>query len=522
MMTKMQRKRLAEAEALLREGRIQQALRDLLALREETRGARQGWQVLEVLAEAYKLIGDAEGAASALFQAAQEDEYLRSQREHYSGYLFALHYLDGVSAEDLAQAHKVYAGLYRDEIALPPRGAVSHERLRVGFLAPAFCVNAVMRFAEPLLLGLSREHFEVWAYALSEAQDEFSRKLAREVHYVSLAGLAVDEAAERIRSDEIDILLDLGGHSAGGCTLFIMAQRPAPVQLAGIGYFDTWGLPPGCVDGLLADSTLVQAGEEGRFMEPLWKLPQALVFQPSTAMQELYYRKPPLSASPPPRGARKRGMPVASLDRDHRRWWWGATTAIREHSCLFGVFQNALKITEKALSAWQKILQAVPQGKLLIQDTLPLAERAASLEKRIAEAGLPMERVEVRVAQRDFLEDYAQMDIILDTFPYPGGYMTATALYLGMPVVTLAGDRYGSRMGASLLKAVGHAEWVAHSVDEYVQKAVDLAEDKNRLLEIKSELRKGSLSSPLFDVRAYLQSVERSLLEMARRKGVRS
>lgn len=472
--------RLEEVRRLLAKGQARAAQAELLRLREEP-GGRPNWRLLELIAEACKQLGDAEGAAAALCQAAREDEYLRSQREHYSGYLFALHYLPHLTPEELARAHFAYGELCRQPLpanpcAVPPAETCAGGRLRIGYLAPSFREGAVLRFAEPLLLGLDPERFEVRAYAL-----DGEGETGRGIEPLSLAGLSTGAAAARIRGDAPDILVDLGGHSAGGRTLFLLLYRLAPVQLSGIGYFDTLGLPEGFVQGLLADDSLVRPGEEGRFTEGRWQLPRALAFRPTEEMRRV----------------RKRG-------RARPR---------QEGTVLLGVFQNFLKITDEALSAWGEILRALPESRLLLQDTLPLPERAESLRQRAAARGLPLTRVEIRPGRQDFLQDYAGLDLVLDTFPYPGGYMTALALYLGVPVVTLAGDRYGSRLGESLLRAAGRGEWIAASPGEYVQKAVALS-GGGQLGAEQARLYAELPRSALLDTKSYVRSVEASFLGM--------
>lgn len=473
-MTEIQEERLRAVCRRLDGGNISEALGECLALREETRGDARGWKVLEVLAELYKLSGDAEGAACALWQAAQEDEYLREQRRHYSGYLFALHYLEGINREDMFAAHRQYGELFRETEPLPPRRWDGHGRLRVGYLAPSWAESSVMRFVEPFLTELPSERFEVRAYSLGP-EEPGSFVMESPARYASLAGLDNWEAAERIRSDEIDVLVDFGGHSAGGRTLFLLAQRPAPVQLAGIGYFDTLGLPEGCLDGFLADAALARPGEEKFFCEPWWSLPHALAFKPDA---------------------------VLAAVRGHQ-----AGRHLRTGGPVLGVWQNLLKVTDTALKAWREILLRLPESVLHIRDALPLRERAAAVRQRAESLGLPMERVRVEAGGEEFLPAYGSLDLVLDTFPYPGGYMTAAALYLGVPVVTLAGERYGSRMGASILQAAGRPEWIAESVEEYVELAVALGGGRSNLAEARRALREELPASPLLNTKAYMENV---------------
>ena len=442
----------------------------------------------EEKAEEFKLSGDAEGVAAALYQAAVHDRFLRSQRQHYSGYLFALHYLEEIGAEDLRAAHLAYGALYEDEEMLPPVKAYQHEKVRIGYLSPRWVESSVMRFAEPLLLGLDKDKFEVFAFSLGEEEDDATERIRGALdeqgageHYLCLYGLSLEEGARAIREQEIDILFDLGGHSEGGQTLMIMAKKPAPVQLSGLGYFDTLGLPEGLVDGFLADEALLPLGEEENFLEPLFRLPQALAFQPTAAMKNF-------RAGLAPRKAQ------------------GAVA--------LGVVQNALKITDSALRAWGRILQEVPDSRLLIKDVLPATERLQHLRQRAERLGLPLERLELRGGSLSFWDIYQEVDLVLDTFPYPGGYMTALALYFGVPVVTLRGDSYGSRFGASILKAAGREEWIAGSVKEYVKSAVELGRKPAMLRQERELLFRDIADSALLDTAFYVRQVEEGFWQL--------
>lgn len=442
----------------------------------------------EVKAEEFSMAGDAEGVAAALYQAAVQDKYLRSQRQHYSGYLFALHYLEEIGAEDLRAAHVAYGELYRDEDTLPPAPAYQHGKIRIGFLAPRFVDSSVMRFAEALLLGLDRERFEVFAFALEEGEDDFTVHLKEQLdeqgkHYFCLYGQSLEDGAWAIRRKEIDILFDLGGHSEGGQTLMILAKKPAPIQLSGIGYFDTLGLPEGVVDGLLADESLIPNGEEGFFTEPIFRLPQAVAFQPTEAMRNFRMRLPERKAQ-------------------------GAVT--------FGVVQNVLKVTDGALRAWGRILQELPDSRLLIKDVLPRSDRLQRLRRKAEDWQLPLERVEFQGGSLSFWHLYEEVDMVLDTFPYPGGFMTALALYFGVPVISFKGCRYGSRFGASILKAAGRPEWIADNLEEYQALAVQFGREPDILQREKERLFKEIESSDLLNTQGYARMLGEALKEAAR------
>ena len=472
-----------EITALLQRGKTQLAREKLESLRGQI-PAEEEWRLHELYGAVFHDLADPEGAAAAYSNAAQCDKYLRSQREHYSNYLFALHYLPGLSAEDLAQQHKFYQELYREEECLPVRKAVPHSRLRIGFIASDFCDSAAARFYEALVTGLDVRYASTYLYALEDEEDSFTHRLQGSgLIYRCLAGKNLVEMAEAIRWDEIDILVDLSGHTAGGLTLMVLAKKPAPVQLSAIGYFDTTGLE--AADGLLTDNVLdPDAAAADYFREKLIKLPHAFCFTPNEAMQKS--RRP----------GRRGDIPL-----------------------VFGSFQNAMKINTEVLVLWREILELAPGARLLVQDTTRLPERRLAVEKRLEKAGLPMERIEVRLGTDNYLANYQEVDIMLDTFPYNGGAMTATALYMGVPVVTLRGNHHSARFGASLLTAAGYEEWIADTPRDYVKIALQLAADRPFLLATQENLRGEMENSPLCDRLAYGQAFWRACIDLWAERG---
>ena len=477
---------LEPVRILLRQGRTLAAREALDTVRASAKiPLTEEWRIHELYGAIFHDLADAEGAAAAYCRAAQVDRYLRAQREHYSNYLFALHYLPESSAAVLAQQMKSYQELYRDEEPLAPRLATRHDRLRIGFLAPDFLESSAARFYEPLMTGLDTGCFEVYAYTLNGSEDSFTRQLqSTQLHWRSLQGLSIRQGADTIRSDEVDILMDLGGHTAGGLTLMLMALRPAPVQLCGIGWFDTTGLP--AIDGFLTDAVMDPPSEDGlgRFAEQLLHLPSGFCFQPSAAMQ--------------------------SIERQQRR---------SDASVVFGSFQNVMKISRPVMDCWREILSAAPTSRLLVQDTTRLPERCQAVWQRLAEAGLPMGRVMVRPGTDHYLADYQEIDILLDTFPYPGGAAAVTALYMGVPVVAQAGDHHSARLSASLLAAAGCREWIASGNEEYCQIALHLAADPGRLAALQRELRTVVSQSPLMDRQRYCRDFQQGCLGLWAQKG---
>ena len=455
----------------IHQGYIYEAIEGILYLRaHEEIPADEQWRFSEMMGACCGALADTEGAIAAYFEAATEDKFLRSQRQHFSNYLYLCHAVPNLTPKELKAQFDMYATLYRHEEPLSPRVDVRHERLRIGFLAQHFLSSSSSLFYEGLLRGLT-EQYDVYAYALDDRADGFTESLRGAVNYHALANLSIEEQAERIRADEIDVLVDLGGHTDGGMTLMVLAHRPAPVQISGIGWFATTGVP--FVDGFLTDNVLSPAGTEEFYSEELLRLPYAFHFTPDSAMRASAVAERPADA------------PVT-----------------------FGVFQNFMKINEECLKVWGRILKKLPQAQLILQDAAvdsPL--RVTTILEMIEGLKLPAKRIFVRTGKRDYLGDYGDIDIALDTFPYAGGASTATALYMGVPVVTMRGETHAARLGASMLTAAGHAEWIADDARTYENLAVRMAEDIAAVRASRTALRGEAEKSALMDGASYLSAV---------------
>ena len=462
---------LKSVKKLIAQGRFLSAKQELEALRKSglIKPADE-WQLHELYGAVFFGLVDAEGIAAAYFNAAKADVYLRSQREHYANYLFALHYLPGLSAIDLAEQHFASQNFYRKEELLPARKIIPHDKLRLGFLSADFLESSAARFYEILLRGIPENVADIYAYSLSKQTDAFTNKIKSEVKYSDFSHKSIEAAAMSIRADEIDILIDLTGQAAGGMTLMILAKKPAPVNICGIGWFDTTGL--NFVDAIWTDKKLSPDSEMAAvcFTEKLYYLPAAFCFRPTLAMKKIILQP------------RKR------------------------RAVVFGCYQNFLKINKDVMNVWRQILQRLPKSKLILQDTTNLTERRTAMKQRLVAADLPIERIEIRLGSDNYLADYHDIDIMLGTFPYPGGASTAIALYMGVPVVTLAGLRYSARFGVSLLTAAGLPEFIASDYQEYIKIAVNLASDEAGLINYQQNLRKKLEASTLMNEKAYIKS----------------
>ena len=442
------------AKKLLAQGKPFEALK---RLKEILPAADEVWKVHELIGAAFDDLADSEGVAQAYLNAAQTDTILRMQRAHFSNYIFALHYLPQITAENFLDAAQIYKSLYREVETLTPLKKSSN-KIHVAYISPHFLDSSAARFFESLLTDYDRGKFFVTAWSLSEREDSFTKKIRRNVDgFFCIAETSFEEAALKIRDGGADILFDLGGQSEGGVTLQVAAHKPARVQISGVGYFDTTGI----LDYFLTDNFLA----DENFTEKLLKIENAFAFTPnekiSTAKKNLVRRK--------------NNFPT------------------------FGCLNNFLKITDEYLLTVKKILAQVPNAKIIFRDTTPLESRRVALLERLK--NLEIERAEVFVGADNFFEDYARIDLILDTFPYNGGFMTALAIYMGVPVLNLRGEMHFSKIGADILRIAGLENFIAENLDEYIKKAVNFKRQK---------ISAGKLT----DTKNFVDSVYKKFLEV--------
>lgn len=354
-------------------------------------------------------------------------------------------------------------------------------RLRVGLVSGDLRRHPVGYFLDNVLAHVDPERIEWIAYPTVDRMDEQSVRLRAAVaDWRPLTGLDDAGIARKIRDDGVHMLIDLAGHTSFN-RLGAFAWRPAPVQVSWLGYFATTGLVE--MDYLIADETGAPTDGSERFSEHLWRLPDTrLCFSPPVV---------DLAVAPAP--------------------------CLANAAVCFGSFQRLVKIDDRVLDVWADVLKAVPNSRLRLQATsLADAEVRDDVLARLAERGVAPERVSLhgRTSREDYLAAHAEVDILLDTFPYPGGTTTCEALWMGVPTVTLAGDTMISRQGASLLTAAGLSDWIASTPDAFVALAARHASNPQALADLRSGLRERVLASPLFDGPAFGRNVEDALWRM--------
>lgn len=344
----------------------------------------------------------------------------------------------------------------------------SVQPLRVGLVSGDMRTHPVGYFLENLLQHIDPRRLEVIAYTTRSGGDALTERLRRCVaawHDISAPGDA--DAARRIHEDGIHVLVDLAGHTTHN-RLPLFAWKPAPLQVAWLGYFASTGVA--AIDYVLVDAVSVHADEQAQFTERPWYLPETrLCFTPPTDDEA-----PAVAALP----AAARGQVT------------------------FGSFQNMVKLGDPVLDLWARVLAAVPGSRLRLQNAeMGVASARDALLPRLAARGVAADRVELAgpAPRMEYLAAHAGVDIVLDTFPYPGGTTTCEALWMGVPTLTLRGNSLLSRQGASLLTAAGLTEWVAEDADDYVARAARLAGDVAALSRLRAGLRARVRASPLCD-----------------------
>jgi protein O-GlcNAc transferase len=346
-------------------------------------------------------------------------------------------------------------------------------RLRVGYVSGDLKAHSAAEALAPVILGYSAD-FDVVCYSQACKPDDVTDRFRRAAFLWREAWQMNDDELEAsIRADAIDILVDLSGFTDGN-RLAVFARKPAPVQVQAWGYPLGSGMP--AMDYLLSDPVLIPEQDRHLFAERIHDLPGFMPFAVPAEGPAL---------APPPVEAN------------------GFIT--------FGSMNRLTKINHEVLRAWAEILVKVPDARLLAKDPGFDDERArARIRGYLAEHGIAADRVELRgsTARRQHLSAYGAVDIALDTFPQSGGITTFESLWMGVPVITLAGDRPQGRASASILKTLGIDQTVAADHDEYVALAVAWARDKQRLHTMRAQLRDRLRRSAFCDHIAYCAAVE--------------
>jgi predicted O-linked N-acetylglucosamine transferase (SPINDLY family) len=356
-------------------------------------------------------------------------------------------------------------------------------RLRIGYVSGDLRRHPVGYFLDGVLACHDPEQFRVHCYANQSFGDDLTERLrANSARWQAIFGKPDEEVAEMIRADGIDILVDLAGHTARN-RLTVFGIKPAPVQATWAGYVGTTGLS--AMDYLISDNRETPEGTDHWYVESIMRLPDCYVC----------YAPPDYAP------------PVAPLP------------AARNGFITFGCFNNLAKINPEVIGLWTELLRNLPDARLLMV-TKALGDPRISRRYRDAfDAGGVGGSVDFSgmVPHRELLERYGDVDVALDPFPYSGGLTTLESLWMGVPVVTLGGERFASRHTLSHLAAAGLHELIADDRAAYVAKAVSLAGDLPRLQELRLSMRDRLAASPLCDAPRFTRNLEQAYRSMWRK-----
>ncbi len=400
----------------------------------------------------------------------------------FSNLLYLLSYNVLCSPEQILEEHRnwdrIHGEKHETHAFSHTKSTDPNKRLRIGYVSPDFRKHALSFFFGPILNNHNRSNVEVYCYSNVSKPDRVTERfkmMADKWH--SIIEMSDKEAAQKVYEDEIDILIDLAGHTAKN-RLTIFTYKPAPVQITYLGYCNTSGLKS--MDYWITDTVLHPEDTVELAVEKITRLHRCWVcYQPPADAPEI--------------------IPKTHVD----------------DTVTFGSFNNLSKLSNKVLGCWGQLLREVPDSRLVLkarQFACPFMQKRVL--SQFAQHGIKGDRLTLLPNTPSYMADYNKIDIALDTFPRTGGVTTADALWMGVPVVTLAGRRYIERQGASMLNAVGLGEFITSTPEEYITRAATLAKDFKRRLKLRTSLRKRMANSPLCDGRDLAQALENTYRKM--------
>jgi predicted O-linked N-acetylglucosamine transferase (SPINDLY family) len=396
--------------------------------------------------------------------------------------LFALQNNATCSAQELFQEHLNFAERFEAPLKRfwqPHSNPREHgRRLKVGYVSGDFCNHPVAYFLDPILACHDKAQVEIYGYYNHTKHDAYTDRIhARMDHWLPCKTLSDEQLAERIRADGIDILVDLSGHTAHN-RLLVFARKPAPVQATYIGYPGTTGLSS--IDYRISDPWQDPPGLTERYhSETLVRIPGGMAFSP-------YDNAPDVNALP----------------------------ALTSGALVLACLNNMSKVGPAVINLWARILHALPQARLMLGNMTESGLRQ-HVTDIFGQAGIGPERLilQPRVSVTDYLAIHHQIDLALDPFPYNGGTTTMHSLWMGVPVITLAGDHAVSRLCAAHLSRVGLDEFITHTEDEYLQRTIQFANDLPALNQVRQSLR-ARMSAPECQPATITRHLEAAYREM--------
>jgi len=397
----------------------------------------------------------------------------------FSNLLLTLNYMENITPVDMFNEHKKWSCIFEDPSKYMVSGVSSHKnkkRLRIGYYSPDFREHSVAYFIEPIIEFHDKNKFETYAYFPSKKEDDVTYRLKQLFdRWRNVSNKSAGEIAEIIKADEIDIMVDLAGHTANN-SLLSFSKKPAPAQITYLGYPNTTGSK--AIQYRLTDAISDPDGQDDFYSEELCRLPGCfLTYKPGEHFPDV---------SEPP--------------------------VINNAYVTFASFNNLAKINDGVIRVWSDVLKKLTNSRLLIKNPslTDLKTREIYLEK-FRKFGIEGKRINLighTPTRYEHLSLYADVDVALDTFPYNGTTTTCEALWMGVPVITLCGGHHAARVGGSLLTAANRCEWISYSEVEYIEKAVALTKDIDLLKANRAQQRDHIKNSPLLDSQSFVASLE--------------
>lgn len=390
--------------------------------------------------------------------------------------LYTLNLLPDMDPDTVTQEHRKVALAVFRHITIVPVSAHENKRIRIGYVSGDFRAHAVNYFFEPVLEHHDKTRFETYVYSDVTRPDNATRRLKQSTsHWRDISAWDDDKVSEQVKSDRIDILVDLAGHTKHN-RLGVFARKTAPIQLGWLGYPNSTGLE--CMDYRVVDCYTAPGDEVSGGHEELLRLPHGFAcFRPPG-------QTPPLQAAP----------------------------VVKKGFVTLGCLHKLEKLNGDVIALWARVLRENPGTRLLlVRDQLDEWQQHR-LQSLFLQHGISSDRLETRHfndPQQTFFDLFADIDILLDTFPWSGHTLACCALWMGVPVVSLQGNSHAGRMVASVLDLLGLAELVAEDIDSYARIVNGLCQDQTRLSVYRAELRTRFENSPLRDEKGFTKALEK-------------
>jgi predicted O-linked N-acetylglucosamine transferase (SPINDLY family) len=414
--------------------------------------------------------------------------------EIYSNYLLALHYNDSTSNAELFSEHKNWATKFAKTQKLTPTTTPSkqaeNKKLKVGYVSGDFKAHSVSFFCREMIKNHNRDKFKIYCYSYVRKPDKITAEIKENSDtWRDIATLSNLEIANQIKQDEIDILVDLSGHTADN-KLPAFTLKPAPIQVEYLGYPNTSGLAE--MDYRIVDNYTDPASDEttdAQATENLFRMPNSFI-----CYEPLEGSVPDVAEAP----------------------------CLSDNGFTFGSFNNISKICDSVIKTWATILSRLPDSKLILKSKQTSDERVKNrlLEGFINNGAKEEQIIFISHAPTLYkhLEIYSRIDIALDTFPYNGTTTTCEAMWMGVPTLCLNGNRHSGRVGTSIIKNVGIDEhFLTYTIDEYIEQAVYLSKNTDIIASIRPNLRDKMAKSPLCDQNKFIIELEDAYQEMWRK-----